>query len=105
MRDLISINGAAKRGINRLRRSIWVIEEDHLKIDILDGKPGPWLHLYSPFNEECNGRDPVNICVIEFDIREKCWLPYMGPLPESDEYKSKKVHFKMGAEGSREMVK
>jgi hypothetical protein len=37
----ISINEAANQGIGYLRKSVWAIPLDHLKIDILDGKPGP----------------------------------------------------------------
>lgn len=89
MSNLISINEAAKAGIERVRKPAWAQPEDHLKIDIFDGKPGPWIHLYAPFNKECNGRDPVNILIIEFDCDAKDYIPYKGPLPDSDEYKSK----------------
>ncbi len=86
--DLISIMGAVEKGIDRLRDSRWGMPEDHLKIDIIDGYLGPWTHLYSPFNQECNGRDPVDICITELDSSAKKWLPYDGPLPETAEYKA-----------------
>lgn len=94
MTELISINEAAARGIERLRKPTWANPCDHLKIDVLrDGdadKPGPWTHLYTPFNKECNGRDPVDIlCVTQgMDYTEHCWVPYTGPLPDSEEYKA-----------------
>ena len=86
--NLISIKEAATLGIERLRRPIWATPEDHLKIDIINGRVGPWLHLYCPFNKECNGRDPVDFLIIQEDIESKEWLPYNGTLPDSDEYKA-----------------
>lgn len=94
MENLISINEAAEKGIERLKKPIWKMEEDHIKIDIIDKKPGPWIKLYSPFNQECNGRDPVNIPFFEIDgLNEKEFLPYTGPLPESEKYKNKMADF------------
>ena len=88
MTDLISIQDAAAQGIERLRRPIWATPEDHIKLDIIDGCPGPWIHLFAPFNKECNGRDPVNMLSLGHDLSIKEWEPYRGPLPESDEYKA-----------------
>lgn len=90
--DLISIEEAAARGITRLRRPVWASPFDHIKIDIIDGRPGPWSHLYAPFNRECNGRDPVDILNVRgadlcIDPDEPWFVPYGGPLPHSDEYR------------------
>jgi hypothetical protein len=87
--SLISINEAAALGIDRIRKPIWATPEDHLKIDIINGKPGPWIHLYAPFNKECNGCDPVNILWIQMDYNEPVYVPYTGPLPDSEEYLAK----------------
>ena len=65
---LISINQAAAQGIDRLRQPRWANPEDYLKIDIIDGRPGPWLHLYSPANQAINGRNPVDM--LELDGRD-----------------------------------
>lgn len=59
------------------------------------GQHGPWSHLWSPFNVECNGRDPVDILLlagikinpVQIDPSERAWLPYTGPLPDSPEYR------------------
>lgn len=89
-RRLISINTAVKLGHPRLRKPIWANPMDHLKIDLIDGKMGPWLHLYAPFNLECNKRDPVNL--LAFDHQASFDSPefeiYTGPLPNSEEYKA-----------------
>ncbi len=61
MPKLMSLNEAAAYRIERVRQPQWANKLDHLKIDIIDDKPGPWLHLYAPFNKECNGRDPVDV--------------------------------------------
>ncbi len=89
--NMISILQAAERGIDRVRQPIWANKYDHVKIDIIDGKLGPWLHLYCPFNKECNGRDPVDFLWMvdpKTDINSVCFVPYEGPLPDSDEYKA-----------------
>lgn len=87
---LLSINQAAAAGIERLRKPVWVSLLDHIKVDVVDGKPGPWLHLWCPINKECNGRDPIDVLAFgpsAVDLNEECFLPYTGPLPESDEYR------------------
>lgn len=86
---LISLNEAASRGIDRIRIPTWANKMDHLKIDIIDNKPGPWLHLFCPFNKACNGRDPVDTLWILGKINpdEYCYEIYQGPLPDSNEYR------------------
>ena len=83
MADLISIKEAEAQGIERVRKPIWSNPLDHLHIG-----PGIWLHLYCPFNKECNGRDPVDILKFQQDANSKEWEPYSGPLPDSEEYKA-----------------
>lgn len=96
-RRLISINEAVRLGHQRLRKPIWANPLDHLKIDIFDGKLGPWLHLYAPFNKECNGRDPVDMFsfapefVASYDTPE--FEVYTGPLPTSEEYRAAVAKF------------
>jgi hypothetical protein len=85
---MISILEAAKKGVERVRKPIWADPLDHVKIDIIDEKPGPWLHLWAPFNMECNGRDPVSVFAYQWDLSVPEFEPYTGPLPESDAYKN-----------------
>ena len=86
----ISIMEAAAKGIERVRLSNWANPMDHIKIDIIDGRPGPWGHMFAPFNEECNGRDPVDFLLVagpmSVDVWERMFLPYQGPIPTSEEY-------------------
>ncbi len=85
---MLSINDAAKQGVGRLRKKVWAEPMDHIKIDILSGGvPGPWIHLYAPFNKECNGRDPVDVLCTMVDYNKAEFVPYDGPLPDSDEYR------------------
>lgn len=78
-------------GIERLRKPIWTNPLEHVKIDIINGELGSWLHLFSPFNQECNGRDPVDILwPLQFDWANpdaESLAVYDGPLPASDEYR------------------
>lgn len=96
-KTLISVNQAAAQGITRVRKPVWSNKFDHLQLDIVDGKPGPWLHLWSPFNKVCNGRDPIDIChlISSFvgSLDAECLEPYTGPLPDSDEYKAAVTDF------------
>jgi hypothetical protein len=85
-RRLISIEDAAAIGIQRVRKPTWADPLDHLKIDIIDGKPGPWVHLWAPFNRECNGRDPVDAFAYQWDLSVPEFELYDGPLPGSEEY-------------------
>lgn len=88
MGDLISIREAAQQGIERVRNPIWSIPMDHLKIDIIDGGAGPWTHLFSPFNKECNGVDPFDIPFVGMDYDSQEYEPYTGPVADSEEYKA-----------------
>ena len=90
---LISIDEAAARGINRLRMPRWANKLDHLKLDIIDGRPGPWTHLFAPFNKECNGHDPVDVLFTMMDYTAREYLAYEGALPDSDEYKAAQAAF------------
>jgi hypothetical protein len=77
--ELISIVEAAAAGIDKLRKPNWANPMDHLKIDIVNGEPGPWGHLYSPANEEINGRNPVDLLLHKREWREEkaylSWQP------------------------------
>ena len=90
--SLISLVEAAAKGIERVRDPCWADPLDHLNIDIIRGdRLGPWLHLYCPMNKSLNGKDPYNfIPAIDtsVDIHRQAFVPYEGPLPESDEYKA-----------------
>lgn len=90
MTELISINDAVKLGIERIRKPMWSDPLDHVKIDIIDGQLGPWIHLFSPENKMFNGKDPIDIPTItdRFLADDKDYAPYDGPLPDSDEYRA-----------------
>lgn len=75
---LISINQAAKQGVTKLRQPNWANPEDHIRIDIVDGRAGPWIHLFSPMNDELHGRNPVDILSVE-GRDEPSFAPYTGP--------------------------
>ncbi len=90
-RRLISCRQAAALGIERLRKPAWSNPLDHVKIDVIDGQLGPWMHFFAPFNRECNGCDPVDVLwlarpdFVNPDAEEL--VIYQGPLPDSDEYR------------------
>lgn len=90
---LISINEAAQQGIERLRQPQWALSMDHLKIDIIDGAPGPWLKVFAPFNVYCNGSDPVPFLAYNYDLNTRNWQPYDGPLPDSEEYQAQITNY------------
>lgn len=90
---MLSIRDAVSKGITRLRKPMWANPCDHLKVDIYEGHLGPWIHLYAPFNLECNGRDPVSLLVIHVDIDEPEYVEYHGPLPDSEIYKNEQAKY------------
>lgn len=70
---MISINQAAAQGITKLRMPKWANPADYLVIDIVDGKPGPWVHLYSPINEIAHGKNPMDILagsIVPYDVEQ-----------------------------------
>lgn len=91
---LISISQAATLGIERLRKPIWVCPEDHVKIDIIDGKPGPWTRLFSPSNTANGGRDPIKILCVDLNYDAEEWVPHTGPVADSDAYRAAVSNFK-----------
>jgi hypothetical protein len=64
---------------------------DHIKIDIIDGKLGPWVHLYFPMNKGCGSTDPVDLLLILDDSTRPEWEEYSGPAPDSEEYKAESL--------------
>jgi hypothetical protein len=58
------------------------------------GKLGIWVRLWAPFNEECNGVDPVASLATQYDTDAQDWLPYDGKLPDSQEYLDARAWFK-----------
>lgn len=94
----ISANDAAQLGITRLRLPKWANPMDHVEITIIDGEPGPWAKLHSPANMMCNNRDPVELSTLglgplPLDVRGQGFVPYEGPLPDSEEYKAEAARF------------
>lgn len=86
---MLSINEAATKNILRLRKPIWANPNDYVRIDIIDRKPGPWLHFFSPLNESlCGQRNPQDIAwpimfgVEAGDHRE--FVAYEGDLDPAD---------------------
>lgn len=76
--ELMSINEAIANGICLLRKPVWAFPEEHIKIDIVDGQLGPWIHLYSPSNMTLNRRNPVNLLIVEMELNygKKEWVPF-----------------------------
>jgi hypothetical protein len=86
MPDLISIREAAASGIDRIRKPVWSCRGDHLKLDIIDGQSGPWVHFFAPINKPLFQNDPMDIIVSSLDLDAKEYTSHTGPLPETDEY-------------------
>jgi hypothetical protein len=98
--ELLSIHQAVARGIDRVRLPKWAHPMDHFQLTILTDATdangvwlGPWIQLYAPFNLECNGRDPVPLLFTQLDLDAVEYQPYIGPLPDSTEYKAAQQHY------------
>jgi len=99
MSELICIHDAVSQKIKYLRRPIWANKFDHIKIQIIENQLGPWVELYCPFNQECNGRDPVSLLITQFDRNKEEWEPYLGPLHDAPEYLEERKRFEGCLEG------
>lgn len=90
-----------------MRKPIWSNPFDHIKIDIFDGRPGQWIHVFSPANKEINGRDPVDLLAgTELTPLDAAELEiYDGPLPDSDEYQKAVKAFSEMIEGTNKKMK
>lgn len=80
----MKIVDAAKKGISRLRRPMWVNLESYVKVDIFSGgRIGPWLHLYDrPIQEMLNDPTPQPILSVGDDTED--WEEYTGLLDAED---------------------
>ncbi len=75
---------AAKHGIRRLRRPVWAHPEAYLRIDILDGRVGPWFHLYERKTQEVIGEKTPQTFIGLGDTTDD-YEPYAGPLDPADQ--------------------
>jgi len=84
MSDLMSIREAAMLGRKRFRLDKWTNDYDHFEIDIIDGRPGPWVKLWSPLNRPvCEQENPQKMLITMLgDLDAKVWRNYVGPIGE-----------------------
>jgi hypothetical protein len=87
---LISVKEAAAQGIKRLRHPKWANPRDYIKIDIVDGEPGPWLRLYSPINiSVCQQENPQTVLWAmaggRAAIESEEYLPYTGEIDPDEQ--------------------
>ena len=77
---LMSINEAVAKGFSKLRLDKWANPDDYMQFDIINGRPGPWVRLWSPVNEIMEQENPQKLIIIELgDLDDPCWRP----LPKS----------------------
>lgn len=63
---------------------MWANPHDYARIDIIDGKRGPWMHLWARHTQEvCNFPTPQDVLNIEHDTTTD-YEPYTGLLDPSD---------------------
>lgn len=77
--NMLSINEAAGRGIDKLRKPVWAHPEAYVKIDIIDGQAGPWLHLHVPGEP---AKDLLGVMQGSYD--EECFVPLDAALTDTD---------------------
>lgn len=86
---LISITAAAAAGIKRLRSPVWANDRDYIRIDIIDGMPGPWLHLFSSGNIAIGHANPKSFIGVNyfpgFSYETQWAVPYEGELDPDDQ--------------------
>lgn len=72
---------AAAAGIKRVRLPNWADAHDYVKLDIIDGRHGPWGHLYAPCQADLGLPRPHNFLII--GDTESRYEPYSGPTLEA----------------------
>jgi hypothetical protein len=73
----MSINEMTKVGITKFRQVNWTNPDDHMEMNIIEGRPGPWFKLWSPVNELIGTKNPQTLLVTMMgDLNDKCWYPY-----------------------------
>lgn len=71
---LMSINEAMTRGYSKLRLDIWANPDDYMEFSIFDGRPGPWVKLWSPTNGLIGEPDPQKLLITMLgDLDDPCW--------------------------------
>ena len=81
---MMSMNEAVAKGITRLRDPNWP-DDAYVRIDLFRDGHGPWVHLYSPREQEAIGKPtPQDLLFSMFDWDAVDCLPYEGTLHESD---------------------
>ncbi len=86
----LSLREAAESGVLRLRLPQWASPFDHVEIMPCNGV----LWIRAPFNEECNGREPMATLATQFNTTSKVWLLYDGKLPDSAEYLAERESYR-----------
>jgi len=81
----MTLNEAARNGIARVRKEVWISPTGYLKIDLFpEGNGyGPWAHLYDRGVQEVLGEStPQDI--LSFQIMDTDFVPYYGELDAGD---------------------
>ncbi len=79
----MTVDEAVAKGIDKIRKPIWINKDDHIKLDIINGTRGPWVHFYSPVNVPVGNKNPVSI-IYEGDSATD-WEEYKPVSPERKE--------------------
>lgn len=79
----MTLSEAARQGILRVRLPIWANEGEYLRQDVIrddDGVTrGPWVHLFSRYQEALEANTPQTLPTMYFDERSD-FVAYTGPL-------------------------
>lgn len=80
----MTIQEAVDNGISRIRRPEWNNLLTYLKLDIIEGKLGPWVHLYARMEQEVmNQETPTSMLCLGYNTTtDTSWVAYAGPLDE-----------------------
>lgn len=79
----MTLNEAAKNGINRVRRSMWANPKAYARIDLVSGGMGPWLHLYDRSSQEVIG-EPTPQTVLNIGDASDDYEEYKGEIDPAD---------------------
>ena len=79
----MTLNEAAKGGINRVRRPMWANPNAYARIDLVSGGMGPWLHLYDRDSQEVIGATtPQRFMLLNDTLND--YEEYQGEIDRTD---------------------
>lgn len=72
----MTLQQCAESGHDKVRKPYWAFATDYMRIDINNGRVGPWGHLFAAEQQEMLGQPtPQDILLVTL-TKDDDWVPY-----------------------------